>query len=51
MIKVIIKDFENEEEIKEMEVLKYYDCGSYYEFIFNDGTGFMPRERVIRIEE
>lgn len=51
MIKMIIKDFENEEEIKEMKVVKYYDCGHYYELEFEDGWGSIPKERVIRIED
>lgn len=48
---VTIKNREDETKVDKMEVLKYYDCGFYYEFIFADGTGCLPKERVIRIEE
>lgn len=47
----VIKDYEDETIVKDMEVKKYYDLGRYYEVIFDDGYGCMPKERVIRIEE
>lgn len=51
MIKMIIRSYENPEEILEMEVTKYYDCGTYYELEFTDGWGSILKERVIRIEK
>ena len=48
---VIIKSLEKEDELQEMEVINYRDCGFYYEFDFVDGVGSLPKERVIKIEE
>ena len=47
----IIKSLEDENIVQEMEVVKYYDLGSYYELEFEDGYGSIPKERVVRIEE
>lgn len=50
-ITFIIKNYENPETVQEMEVKKYYDCGRYYEVIFENGFGSILKERVIRIEK
>lgn len=47
----IIKNYDDEKIIEEMEVKKYYDCGFYYDLEFNNGFGSILKERVIRIEE
>lgn len=47
----IIRDYENKTKVKEMKVKKYYDCGFYYDLIFEDGLGSISKEKVIRIEK
>ena len=48
---MIVKHLENENEVLEMEVEKFYDIGLWYELEFKDGSGSIPKERVVRIEE
>lgn len=45
----IIKNYEDETKREKMEVIKYYDCGQYYELIFKNGFGSISKERVIEI--
>lgn len=47
----IIKSLEDENKVQEMEVEKFYDMGLWYELEFKDGSGSIPKERVVRIEE
>lgn len=47
---VLFKDREDETKINEMEVTKYYDLGSRYEFHDNEGVGYMRKERVVEIK-
>lgn len=45
----VIKNYEDETKKERMEVKKYYDCGAYYQLIFEDGSGSILKERVIKI--